>query len=40
MFRLIDIEKGMTSDKLLFAHLLDRHQKIQAKEQDLKALHR
>jgi dynein heavy chain 2 len=39
MFRLLDIEKGMTSDKLNFGHILDRYPRIIQHESELKALH-
>eukprot|EP00759_Apiculatamorpha_spiralis_P039816 PhF_6_TR38629/c0_g1_i1/m.57632/K10414/DYNC2H, DNCH2; dynein heavy chain 2, cytosolic len=39
MFRILEIEKGMSSDKLTFGHFLDRHATLVQKEPELRALH-
>eukprot|EP00760_Papus_ankaliazontas_P008674 PhM_4_TR13906/c0_g1_i1/m.49396/K10414/DYNC2H, DNCH2; dynein heavy chain 2, cytosolic len=39
MFRLLEMEKGMTSDKLTFGHILDHHHIVVKKETELRALH-
>ncbi|EAN79214.1 dynein heavy chain, putative [Trypanosoma brucei brucei TREU927] len=39
MFRLLEIEKGMTSTDLTFGHILDHHKQLVAAETELKQLH-
>ncbi|CUG03846.1 Hypothetical protein, putative [Bodo saltans] len=39
MFRLLEMEKGMTSDKLTFGDILNKHTQLVAKEKEIKHLH-
>jgi dynein heavy chain 2 len=39
MFRLLEIDKGMTSDKLTFGDVLSHHKQLVAKEKEIKHLH-